>query len=881
MPQDDVSRDYDVFLSYARKDLDQGVVDARRLAQWLESLGYSVWWDTSLIAGQNWPKELEFKLRVSKRVIVLWTPRAAASDWVKFESNLALSEDKLIPLVIEKCPTPNHWAPIHQAIVTDFDAQKAEILKALAIEPSGSKARERGAGDDARISIASLPTASGALIGRDIELNMLQKAWNSTAPGADPARKTNIVVLHAIGGAGKTALMRHFVDELAYDNFAGAAKVYGWSAYSQGSGDNKTANADEFIAKALGFFGHDLTRYPIQDAVERGRKLAQLVGERRSLLILDGLEPLQEPPLVNKGRLKDRGLAALIKELSAHNKGLLVITSRQELPELDGQNEPRVISHPLDRLGTIAGVALLSHLGVHGRSAEMERAVEEVLGHALSLNLLGTYLDAVHGGDVNQLGQFKLGEIEDAPADFIGDQTARFAKRAARIMEGTIARFEELEGRAATGGEAETAILHIVGLFDRPVEKEALDALLAEPPIPGLTDAFHSLSSQQRRVRWAVAVDRLRKLRLLNAEDPHEPGSLDAHPIVRGHFGSRLQHRAAEAFRGAHRRLYDFYRYHGLPEAFCSADGYGLLALIASYSAEESIKSMSGTSSIIQSAAGLIGTVAFEKALRRFQPDIVADMADCFAAIGHASAAGEHQDAYRQIYFPRVLRGNSGYIRNKLGALNADLACLVNFFDTPWHAPATTLSNETRARILHDAAFDLRALGRLHDALEPFEAGLGEDIAQQNLANAARDASNVSELRLTLGDVNRAIEAARGGIAHADCSGDTYWCVSSRTALADALHQAGEKAAALELFINAEIMQRGWYPFLRKLISLPGFRYCDLLLANGEYAEVIERAAQTPAIGGSEYPYLMWRFITFCAVAPSQPLLAQVQTKYA
>ena len=319
---------------------------------------------------------------------------------------------------------------------------------------------------------------------------MLQKAWASTAPSADPAQKTNIVVLHAIGGAGKTALMRHFVDGLADGDFAGAAKVYGWSAYSQGSGDNKTANADEFIARALGFFGHDLARHPIQDAVERGRKLARLVAERHSLLILDGLEPLQDPPVVNKGRLKDRALAALIKELAAHNKGLLVITSRQELPELEAQRKPRVVSHPLDRLGSVAGVALLAHLGVHGKRSEMEKAVEDVLGHALSLNLLGTYLDAVHGGDVNQREQFKLGEIEDAPADLIGDQTKRYAKRAARIMEGTIARFEELEGRTAAGGDAETAILHMVGLFDRPAEKDALDALLAEPPIPGLTDAF-------------------------------------------------------------------------------------------------------------------------------------------------------------------------------------------------------------------------------------------------------------------------------------------------------------------------------------------------------------------------------------------------------
>ncbi len=864
---DDISRSYDVFLSYARKDLDHDVINARMLAQWLEDLGYAVWWDTSLIPGDDWPSELEIKVRASKRVIVLWSPRAAASDWVKFETNIARNEAKkrnenvLIPLIIEECPTPSHWGTIHQSVVTDFEAQKTAILKVLALEPSGSKARERGASDDARISIAALPTASGALIGRDIELTMLQTAWASTAPGTDPAQKTNIVVLHAIGGAGKTALMRHFVDGLTDADFAGAAKVYGWSAYSQGSGDNKTANADEFIAKALGFFGHDLARHPIQDAVERGRKLAHLIGECRSLLILDGLEPLQDPPLVNKGRLKDRGLAALIKELAAHNKGLLVITSRQELPELETQHKPRVVSHPLDRLGSVAGVALLSHLGVHGKRGDMEKAVEEVLGHALSLNLLGSYLDAVHGGDVNQREQFKLGEIEDAPADLVGDQTARYAKRAARIMEGTIARFEELEGRTAAGGEAETAILHMVGLFDRPAEKGALDVLLAEPAIPGLTDALHNLSGPQRRMRWAVAVDRLRKLRLLNAEDAREPGSLDAHPIVRAHFGSRLQHCAPDAFREAHSRLYDFYRYQGLPQAFRTPEAYGLLAFLAvqpqlkdhvggvidkrrwpdQWMGELPPILLNGNWDKLREAAALIGTAAFGEARQKFLPGDLDGMRPCFSAIAHGCAAGGYQEAYSEVYFPRVLRGNEKFIVNKMGTLNADLAALALFFDDVWGVPANGLRETTKASVLNYAAFALRALGRLREAVEPFEASLKAVAAARDWQNAASAAGSISELRLTLGDVAEAIAAARTSVAHADTSGAPFRRMGYRTTLADALHQAGQAREAFKLFEEAEAMQAEWQPGLPKLYSLQGYRYCDLLLAQGKAGDVLSR----------------------------------------
>jgi tetratricopeptide (TPR) repeat protein len=738
--------------------------------------------------------------------------------------------------------------------IENFEAEKDYILEALGLTPSS---KTRDAKDNAGVSIAGPPTASGALIGRDGELAMLQTAWASTAPGADPTQKTNIVVLHAVGGAGKTALMRHFVDGLADTDFAGAYKVFGWSAYSQGSGDNCNANADEFIARALNFFGHNLARDPIQDPVERGRKLAHLVGERRSLLILDGLEPLQDLHLVNGGRLKDRGLAAVIKELAARNKGLVVITSRQELPELAASKNPRVISHALDRLDKRAGVELLAYLGVHGKRSEMEAAVEDVLGQALALNLLGTYLDAVYGGDVNQREQFKLGEIEDSPADFIGDQTARFAKRAAKIMEGTIARFEELEGRA-TGG-AETAILHIIGLFDRPAEKEGLDALLAEPPIPSLTDTFHTMPLQRRRARWAVAVDRLRKLRLLNAEDPREPGSLDTHPIVRAHFGSRLQHCTPEAFREAHSRLYDFCRYKGLPPEFRNSIAYAALAVVASFPQDregnrraladgrdpggdipETLHTAPPESR--RKAAALIETAALREALRKFLPADLNGMRPCFSAIAHGAFAGRHQEAYSEVYLPRVLRGNEAYIQRKIGAPNAGLTALFSFFEAAWSTPANGLRKETRSRVIYYAAFTLRALGRLREAVEPFEASLRAAVTEDHLTNAAVAASSVSELRLNLGDIREAVAAARISIAHADKSGDPGWRVMARAVLANALYQAGQMRKASKMFKKAESMQAAILGQPPKLYSLQGCEYCDLLLAKGLAGVVVERA---------------------------------------
>ncbi|MEJ2118752.1 MAG: toll/interleukin-1 receptor domain-containing protein, partial [Alphaproteobacteria bacterium] len=443
-------------MSYASADAEHDVLQPYELAKWLEAEGYHVWWDLHMQAGVA-QKMLAEKIERAQCVIALYSPHAKASHNVFYECQLAANANKLLPFIIDGTADllPEEWRGFHRLIVTDFDAQKADILRKLP-PPSGKRATV-AAPEDARISISALPSGAATFIGREDELARLAAAWASTAPHAAPSQKTNVFVLHAIGGAGKSAILRQFLDTLADQQFAGAAKVYAWSAYSQGSGDNRAASADEFIARALAFFGHDLTRHPIADPVERGRKLASLVAANRSLLILDGLEPLQDMPHINGGRLKDRGLAALIKGLADHNKGLLLITSRQALPELTSGHEPRVISDALDCMTTGEGVKLLAALGVDGKRTEMERAVEEVLGHALSLNLLGTYLSAVHGGDVNGREQFKLGDIEDADADFIGDATARYAKRAACIMEGTIERFEALEGRSAKGGEAETA----------------------------------------------------------------------------------------------------------------------------------------------------------------------------------------------------------------------------------------------------------------------------------------------------------------------------------------------------------------------------------------------------------------------------------------
>ncbi len=96
--------------------------------------------------------------------------------------------------------------------------------------------------------------------------------------------------------------------------------------------------------------------------------LAHLVRAQRSLLILDGLEPLQyassggpQSPAVIGG-IKDPGVKALLKALADNNPGLCIVTTRIKLPELEDTES--VTFRELAEIPLMDAIALLRDLGV-------------------------------------------------------------------------------------------------------------------------------------------------------------------------------------------------------------------------------------------------------------------------------------------------------------------------------------------------------------------------------------------------------------------------------------------------------------------------------------------------------------------------------------
>jgi hypothetical protein len=83
--------------------------------------------------------------------------------------------------------------------------------------------------------------------------------------------------------------------------------------------------------------------------------LAELIKEQRTLLILDGVEPLQNPPGEEQGKIKDPGLNCLLKNLATDNPGLCVMSTRMNVDDLKGFVSPAVVHVNLESLSDEAG----------------------------------------------------------------------------------------------------------------------------------------------------------------------------------------------------------------------------------------------------------------------------------------------------------------------------------------------------------------------------------------------------------------------------------------------------------------------------------------------------------------------------------------------
>jgi len=317
---------------------------------------------------------------------------------------------------------------------------------------------------------------------------------------ADPAVK--LVAITAIGGLGKTALVGRWLRRGEHRRDA----VFFWSFY-------RNRDTREFFEALLKFGREHL-----------GTKATplELLASRRLVVVLDGLEVIQEVPgTVAYAKLLDIDLAEF---LHAHCRGrgssLVVLTSRFPFPDLTPHLGRALRQLPLPDLDPAEGAALLASLGIGGRSEDREQISSNLSGHPLALRLFARAMPPKLAGDPTRLCRQIFDQPHLAPADPLEAKVARLLAFYAKRLPN--------DHRQALG---------LLALFRAPVAESALAPLWEK--LLGKPASDPSLRA---------ALEALRQERLLTA-DPGTDGEYRyaCHPILRDHFRAEVLRQPALA----------------------------------------------------------------------------------------------------------------------------------------------------------------------------------------------------------------------------------------------------------------------------------------------------------------------------------------------
>ena len=120
----------DVFISYKREER----ALCQRIRDLLAALDLDVWFDERLTAGLSFDREIERALKASRCVLVLWSPEAVESEWVREEASFGKNRGVLAAARVAPCQLPFGFSTVHCEDLFDpfFVGDDPSWLKLLA-----------------------------------------------------------------------------------------------------------------------------------------------------------------------------------------------------------------------------------------------------------------------------------------------------------------------------------------------------------------------------------------------------------------------------------------------------------------------------------------------------------------------------------------------------------------------------------------------------------------------------------------------------------------------------------------------------------------------------------------------------------------------------
>src|SRR5689334_17274610 len=122
----------DVFISHKREERQRCIAIRNKLV----ALKLDVWFDAQVEPGTSFDEEIERAVRAARAVVVLWSPLAVQSDWVRGEAMVGQEREVLCAAFIEVARLPVAFKTIQTADLTtrdfaDDDEQWLSVLRRI------------------------------------------------------------------------------------------------------------------------------------------------------------------------------------------------------------------------------------------------------------------------------------------------------------------------------------------------------------------------------------------------------------------------------------------------------------------------------------------------------------------------------------------------------------------------------------------------------------------------------------------------------------------------------------------------------------------------------------------------------------------------------
>jgi adenylate cyclase len=150
----------DIFVSYARSDKTR----VAPLVAALKAKGWSVWWDPSIAAGQQFDDQIEAELLAASAVLVVWTPSSVVSRWVRGEARDAAERDILVPVRFDNARLPIDARAIQTTDLDNWGEDPASAPFQDLLRSLNAVIERQRLVRSAKPSVTSAPSAAAARV---------------------------------------------------------------------------------------------------------------------------------------------------------------------------------------------------------------------------------------------------------------------------------------------------------------------------------------------------------------------------------------------------------------------------------------------------------------------------------------------------------------------------------------------------------------------------------------------------------------------------------------------------------------------------------------------------------------------------------------------